>query len=141
MKFSALNRRIEDLVEKLEPEASDGIRIDFYSFTLAEQLVILKNHELEEICCGRWTNKVVLENKELILKFNEIVIRRMIELFIFCMPKALMLDEHEECLFKVHFCNFLQGWMDSRENLSECLRGQVKHSWTSNKIDAKKVEK
>lgn len=55
MKPSQLTKRIEELSEKLKPVYSEGIRIDFYSFTEPEQLVILKNLELTEKYQGRWT--------------------------------------------------------------------------------------
>jgi hypothetical protein len=40
MKPSHLTKRIEELSEKLKPVASEGIRIDFNSFTEPEQLVL-----------------------------------------------------------------------------------------------------
>ncbi len=46
MKPGELTKRIEELSEKLKPVPSEGIRIDFYSFTEPEQLVILKNLSL-----------------------------------------------------------------------------------------------
>ncbi len=48
MKPSQLTKRIEELSEKLKPVPSEGIRLDFNSFTEPEQLVILKNFELNE---------------------------------------------------------------------------------------------
>lgn len=48
MKPAQLTKRIEELSEKLKPIASEGIRIDFNSFTEPEQLVLLKNFELDD---------------------------------------------------------------------------------------------
>lgn len=95
--------------EKLKPVPSEGIRIDFYSFTQPEQLVLLKNFELDEKYRSRWTREAVLENKELILKGNHIVISRVVELFQFVMPRALMLDEVEQWFFKFNFTDFFEA--------------------------------
>ena len=83
MKPSQLTKRIEELSEKLKPTPSEGIRIDFHSFTEPEQLVLLKNLELDEKYQGRWTHEAIMENKELILKFNHIILSRVIESFLF----------------------------------------------------------
>ncbi len=98
---------------------SEGIRIDFYSFTQPEQLVLLKNFELDEKYRSRWTREAVLENKELILKGNHIVISRVIELFQFVMPRALMLDEVEQWFFKFNFTDFLRRWIECQKNVSK----------------------
>ena len=98
---------------------SEGIRIDFYSFTQPEQLVLLKNFELDEKYRSRRTREAVLENKELILKGNHIVISRVIELFQFIMPRALMLDEVEQWFFKFNFTDFLRRWIECQKNVSK----------------------
>ena len=117
MKPSQLTKRIEELSEKLKPVPSEGIRIDFSSFTEPEQLVLLKNFELEDKYGYSWTRKAILENKDLILKCNDIVISRVVELFLFAMPRALMLDEVEQWFFKFHFNNFLAGWIECQKNV------------------------
>jgi hypothetical protein len=119
MKHSQLTKRIEELSEKLEPVPSEGIRIDFSSFTEPEQLVLLKNFELQDKYDSKWNREGVLENKELILKGNHIVIERLIELFLFAMPRALMLDEVEQWFFKFHFNNFLERWIECQKNVSK----------------------
>ena len=111
MKPSQLTKRIEELSEKLKPVPSEGIRIDFSSFTEPEQLVILKNLELHEKYQGRWTHEVIMENKELILKLNHIVISRVMDLFSFTMPRALMLNEIEQWFFKLHCNLFWERWL------------------------------
>ena len=117
MKPSQLTKRIEELSEKLKPVASEGIRIDFKSFSEPEQLVLLKNFELDDKYRSRWTREAILENKELILKGNHIVITRIIELFQSAMPGALMLDEIEASLFKLNFNLFLQRWIECQKNV------------------------
>jgi hypothetical protein len=117
MKPSQLAKRIEDLSEKLKPEPSEGIRIDFSSFTEPEQLVLLKNFELDDKYRSRWTHEAIMENKDLILKGNHIVISRVIELFQSIMPGALMLNEIETEMFKLNFNLFLQRWIECQKNL------------------------
>jgi hypothetical protein len=119
LKSSQLTKRIEELSSKLKPVASEGIRIDFNSFTEPEQLVLLKNFELDDKYRSRWTREAILENKEIILKGNHIVISRIIELFLFTMPRALMLDEIEASFFKLNFNLFLQRWMECQKNLEK----------------------
>jgi hypothetical protein len=119
MKPSQLTRKIEELSEKLKPVPSEGIRIDFYSFTEPEQLVILKNLELDEKYRGRWTHEAIMENKELILKLNHIAISRVIELFTFAMPRAMMLDEVEQWFFKFNFNEFFRRWFECQKNLQK----------------------
>jgi hypothetical protein len=68
MKPAQLTRRIEELSEKLKPVPSEGIKIDFNSFTQPEQLVLLNNFELDEKYHNRWTYENVMENKEIILR-------------------------------------------------------------------------
>jgi hypothetical protein len=119
LKPSQLTKRIEELSEKLKPVPSEGIRIDFNSFTEPEQLVILKNLELNEKYQGRWTHEVIMENKELILKLNHIAISRVMELFSFAMPRAMMLDEVEQWFFKFHFNEFFRRWFECQENVSK----------------------
>jgi hypothetical protein len=99
--------------------SSEGIRIDFNSFTEPEQLVLLKNFELDDKYRSRWTREAILENKELILKGNHIIISRIIELFLFAMPRALMLDEVEQWFFKFHFNSFLELWIECQKNVSK----------------------
>lgn len=119
MKPSQLTKRIEELSEKLKPVPSEGIRIDFYSFTEPEQLIILKNLELDEKYRGRWTHEAIIENKEVILKLNHIAISRVIELFTFAMPRAMMLDEVEQWFFKFNFNEFFRRWFECQKNVSK----------------------
>lgn len=117
MKPSQLTKRIEELSEKLKPVPSEGIRIDFNSFSEPEQFVLLKNLELDDMYRYRWTPEAVLENNDLILKGSQIIISRVVELFLFAMPRALMLDEFEQWFFKFNFSNFLEGWIECQKYL------------------------
>jgi hypothetical protein len=119
VKPSQLTKRIEELSLKLKPVPSDGIRIDFTSFTEPQQLVLLKNFELDDKYRYRWTREAILENKDLILKCNHIVISRITELFQTVMLGALMLDEIEASFFKLNFNLFLQRWMECQKNLKK----------------------
>jgi hypothetical protein len=113
-----LTKRIEELSEKLKPVAFEGIRFDFNSFTQPEQLVLLKNLELDEKYHSNWTREAILENKEIILKANHILVDRTIELFRFAMPRALMLDEVEQWFFKFHFNDYISRWIECQKNVS-----------------------
>src|SRR4030067_1849795 len=117
MNHTRLSKRIEELSAKLKPVPSDGIRIDFSSFTEPEQLVLLKNFELDEKHHYGWTREAILENKEMIVKCNMIVIERVNELFLFAIPRALMLDEVEQWFFKFNFNLFLERWMKCQNNV------------------------
>src|SRR4030067_2647713 len=119
MKPAQLTKKIEELSAKLKPVPSEGIRIDFSSFTEPEQLVLLKNFELDDKYRSRWSREAILENKEVILKGNHIVIERVIELFLFAMPRALMLDEVEQWFFKLNFNIFLERWIGCQKNVSK----------------------
>jgi hypothetical protein len=119
MKPSQLTRRIEELKEQLKTVPSEGIRFDFYSFTEPEQLIILKNAELNQKYRDSWTQQIIIENKELIVKFNEIVITRVIELFESAMPKALMLDDLETWFFKFDLHYFWKNWIECQRNLKK----------------------
>jgi len=116
-----LAKRIEELSAKLKPVPSEGIRIDFNSFTEPEQLVLLKNLELQDKYGSRWPHEVIVANRELIVKANEIASKRATELFLFIMPRAFMLDEVEQYFFKMHFSIFL-------ESLTVCLKNVKKWS-------------
>ena len=119
MKPSQLTKRIEELSEKLKPMPSEGIKIDFHSFTEPEQLVLLKNFELDEKYRGTWTHEIIMENKEVILKANHIFVSRITELFLFAMPRAMMLDEVEQILFRLNFWSFLERWIECQKNVSK----------------------
>ncbi len=119
MKPAQLAKRIEELSEKLKPAPSEGIRIDFYSVTQPEQLVLVKNIELNEKYRGGWTSEAILENKDIILKGNPIIIERLIELFEFTMPRTMMLDEVEQWFFRYHFNDFLIRWLECQEHLGK----------------------
>jgi hypothetical protein len=117
MKPAQLTKKIEELTAKLKPVPSEGIRIDFSSFTEPEQLVLLKNFELDEKHHYGWTREAILENKEIIVKCNMIIIERVNELFLFTMPRALMLDDVDQFFFKVNFWGFWERWIECQKNV------------------------
>ena len=119
MNHTQLAKRIEELSAKLKPVQSEGIRIDFSSFTKPEQLVLLKNFELDDKYRSGWTREAVLENQEMIVKCNMIVIERVNELFLFTMPRALMLDEVDQFFFRVNFWGFWERWIECQKNVSK----------------------
>jgi hypothetical protein len=119
MKPSQLTKRIEELSAKLKRVPTESIRFDFNSFTQPEQLIILKNIELHEKYDNHWTKEAVLENKDVIVKCNGIVIDRAVELFLFAMPRAMMLDEVEQWFFKFHFNMFLKNWIECLEHVKK----------------------
>src|SRR3972149_1830854 len=130
MNHTQLTKRIEELSAKLKPVPSDGIRIDFSSFTEPEQLVLLKNFELDEKHHYGWTREAILENKEIIVKCNMFVIERVNELFLFTMPRALMLDEVNQFFLNINFWGFGERWI-------ECQKLILKKNWlTSSSINA-----
>jgi hypothetical protein len=141
MKPFQLSKRIEELSEKLKPVPSEGIRIDFYSFTEPEQLVILKNLELDEKYSGRWTHEVVMENKELILKLNHIVISRVMDLFSFTMPRAMMLNELEQWFFRFNFNEFWRRWFECQKNLQKWSEKDRKDFLRDVRIEPKSEKK
>lgn len=112
MKPSQLTKRIEELSAKLKPAPSESIKIDFHSFTEPEQLVLLKSFELDDKYQGKWTHQALMENKEIIVKANHILISRVTDLFTFTMPRALMLDEVDQFIFRFHFNTFMENWID-----------------------------
>jgi hypothetical protein len=119
MKSTQLTKRIEALTQKLKPVASEGLRIDFSSFTEPEQLVLLKNFELHDKYKSRWTREIVIENQDIILKGNQIVMTRVCELFQTAMLGALMVDDLEAWFFKYHFNDFLKRWIECQKNLQK----------------------
>jgi hypothetical protein len=43
---------------------------------------------------------------------------RITELFLFAMPRAMMLDEVEQILFRINFWSFLERWVECQKNVS-----------------------
>jgi len=116
-----LNRRVDDLSEKLKPVSSDGILIDFDSFTEPEKQLFRKIWEIQEKYGSSPPADVVEANREFIFKAREVISWRVLELFMFVMKELLGGDEIEEWYFKLHFYNFF-------EDLKECLKNVRKWS-------------
>src|SRR3990170_7337043 len=141
MNRTQVAKRIEELASKLKPVPSEGIRLDFSSFTEPEQLVLLKNFELDEKYHHRLTREAVLENKELIVKGNMIVIERVNELFLAVMPGALMLDEVDYFFFRAFFWGFWEHWIQCKENLSKWSKKDREDFLRDIKMEPKNDEK
>ena len=107
--------------EKLKAVASDGIRIDFDSFTEPEKQLFRKIWEIQEKYGSSPPADVVEANREFIFKAREVISWRVLELFMFVMKELLGGDEIEEWYFKLHFYNFF-------EDLKECLKNVRKWS-------------
>jgi hypothetical protein len=114
MKSWHLHKRVEALSEKLKSVSLDVVRLDFDYFTEPEKQLFNKIWEIQEEYGLNPPPDVVEANKELTFKALEIIFRRVLELFIFTVPKAFCWDEIEEWYFKLHFYNFF-------EDLEECL--------------------
>jgi len=115
LKSSHLNRRVDDLSEKLKPVSSDVIRLDFDSFTEPEKQLFRKIWEIQQEYGSSPPADVIEANKEFIFKAREVISWRVLELFMFVMGEVLGSDEIEEWYFKLHFYNFF-------EDLKECLK-------------------
>jgi hypothetical protein len=113
-----LDRKIGALSERMKSVQSDVVRLDFDSFSEPEKQLFNKIWEIQEQYGLNPPDDVVEANKELTFKALEIVFRRVLELFMFTVPKAFCWDEIEEWYFKLHFYNFFK-------DLEECL-GRVR---------------
>jgi hypothetical protein len=103
------------LSERLKPVSSEGIRIDFDSFTEPEKQLFRKIWEITEKYGSSPPADVLEANKECIFKAGEVISWRVLELFMFVMRELLEGDEIEEWYFKLHLYNFLS-------DLGECLQ-------------------
>ena len=114
MKPWQLDRKIGALAEKMKPVQSDVVRLDFDSFSEPEKQLFNKIWEIQEKYGSSPPADVIEANKELTFKALEVIFRRVLELFLFTVPKAFCWDEIEEWYFKLHFYNFFK-------DLEECL--------------------
>lgn len=121
MKSRHLNRRVDDLSEKLKHVSSDVIRLDFDSFTEPEKQLFRKIWEIQQEYGSSPPADVIEANKEFIFKVRDVIYRRVLELFMFVMGEVLGGDEIEIWYFKLHFYNFF-------EDLSDCLKNVRKWS-------------
>jgi hypothetical protein len=114
MKSWRFDRKMDALARKLETAPSDVVRLDLDSFSEPERQLLNKIWEIQEEYGLNPPADVIETNKELTFKALEVIFRRVLELFIFTVPKAFCWDEIEEWFFKLHFYNFF-------EDLEECL--------------------
>ncbi len=73
MKPWQLNRRLENMSEKLDAVSSGVVRLDFYSFPENEQELFMKVWEIQEKYGDHPPPDVVVANKEFIFKASEII--------------------------------------------------------------------
>jgi hypothetical protein len=121
LKSRRLNRRVDDLSEKLKHVSSDVVRLDFDSFSEPEKRLFRKIWEIQQEYGSSPPADVIEANKEFIFKAREVVYRRVFDLFMFVMGEVLGGDEIEIWYFKLHFYNFF-------EDLSDCLKNVRKWS-------------
>jgi len=114
LKSWQLDRKIGVLSEKLKSVQSDVVRLDFDSFSEPEKQLFNRIWEIQEKYGSSPPADVIEANKELTFKALEVIFRRVLELFLFTVPKAFCWDEIEEWYFKLHFYNFFK-------DLEECL--------------------
>jgi len=109
------------LSEKLKPVTFDVIRVDFDSFSEPEKRLFNRIWEIQEEYGVSLPTDVIEANKKLIFKASEVIVWRVIQLFVFVMRELLGQDEIEKWYFKLHFYNFFA-------DLSECLANVRKWS-------------
>jgi len=109
------------LSERLKSVVSDVIRVDFDSFSEPEKRLFNRIWEIQQEYGVSPPVDVIEANKELIFKASEVIVWRVIQLFVFVMKELLVHDEVEEWYFKLHFYNFFA-------DLSECLANVRKWS-------------
>jgi hypothetical protein len=115
LKSWQLNRRVDDLSEKMEPVQSDVVRLDFDSFPEPEKQLFNKIREMQVQYGDSPPADVMEANREFVFKACEVVSWRVLELFMFVMRMGFAGDEIEEWYFKLHFYNFFA-------DLKECLQ-------------------
>jgi hypothetical protein len=66
---------------------------------------------------------------------------RVVELFLFAMPRALMLDEIEQSFFEFNFKRFLESWIECQKNLRKWSKkdreGFLRHIKDEPRVDRK----
>jgi len=121
LRFGRLEKKVGSLEEKLKPVPSEGVRIDFDSFSDPEKLLFRRIWDIEEKYGFSPPPDVLVADMELLLKAGEIVCMRVTELFMVVLRGFLARGEVEEWFLKLHFYNFL-------EDLCECVSNVRKWS-------------
>jgi hypothetical protein len=109
------------VVAKLKPVSSEGVRLDFDSFTDPEKQLFRKVWEIYEKYGSSPPLDVLEANMEFILKALEIIYLRTLDLFMLVLREIIGNGEVEEWYLKLHLYNFL-------EDLSECINNVRKWS-------------
>ena len=120
MKPWQLNRKLDDLSEKLKDASMDGTtRIDPDCLTEGEKLLFAKVSEFYAKYGLDFPDDVLAANWELFSKALDVIFRRVLDLFLFVMPKAFGSGEIEEWYFKLHFYNFYVDLLECLERVSK----------------------
>jgi hypothetical protein len=102
------------VAEKLKSVSSEGVRLDFDSFSEPEKQLFRKVWEFQEKYGSSPPADALMANVEFINKACEIVYLRVVELFMLVLRMLVANGEVEEWYLKLHLYNFL-------EDLSECI--------------------
>jgi hypothetical protein len=102
------------VAEKLKPISPGGIRIDFDSFTEPERQLFNRVWEIRDEYGSAPPAEVLDANRDFLLKAQQVVFVRVMELFMFVLRELLLDGEVEEWFLNLHAYNFF-------EDLSECL--------------------
>jgi hypothetical protein len=109
------------VAEKLRPVSSEGVRLDFESFSEPEKQLFRKVWEFQEKYGPCPPADALIANMEFINKACEIVYLRVIEMFMLVLRMLMANGDVEEWYLKLHLYNFL-------EDLSECINNVRKWS-------------
>ena len=121
MKPDKMDEKLKRLAESMKDFPIEGTtKIDPNCLTERERKLVRKVDEIQEKYAPNLPPLDVLhENRELFIKASEIVVRRVLDLFVTVMPKAFLGDEIEEWYFKLHFYNFMKDWIDCINNVQK----------------------
>jgi hypothetical protein len=102
-------KRIAELAEKLKPQGpATHVQLDYSTFPLNEQYILLKNQEIIDEVLRTNSVKVLRENIEIMFKAQEILYKRTLEVFKSVIPAVLWFDVIEKHLFYFFLSDFLE---------------------------------
>ena len=126
MKTTNMNRRIEDLSEKLTDMTSGNIiQLDLESFSESERLLFKKVSDIDSEYQRSGHSDILLKNAELVSKSTEIILKHITELYCFTVPRAMHcvlpnLDyEIVNYFFKLQYVNFEADLVEGIGNLEK----------------------
>lgn len=120
MKSWLLNKRVNCLSEKIDNSIKTDTRLDFSSFSEAEQRLFCSINSITEKYASSLPPKDVLnKNIKLWNKGLEILGRRITELFVDSIPTLLLCDDLERWYFKLYYYNFWLDWKEKIKSVRE----------------------